>query len=158
MKLTEEQKTANKVARQEQKAIAKKFAQIEADKNQKPVNCITFSIEWSKAGHPTCTAKVHYTDGTAQEITARAGGWGYCKESTVIADIFNASLKYKIYQLKEVVKVPYGINLYNNRFYFAGGVGTSCYYQIAEFIGGKFERVASGKTYDAFKFTFNENQ
>ena len=26
---------------------------------------------------------------------------------------------------------------------------------IAEFIGGKFERVASGKSYDAFRFTFN---
>jgi hypothetical protein len=155
MKLSAEQKAANKLARQEAKATAKKFAQIEADKNQKPVNLITFSIEWSKAHHPTCTAKVHYTDGTAQQITARAGGWGYCKESTVIANIFNASLKYAIYQLKDPGKVPYGINLYNDRFYFAGGVGTSCYYQIAEFIGGKFERVASGKTYDAFRFTFN---
>lgn len=156
MKLTEEQKAANKLARQEQKAIAKKFSQIESDKNQKPVNYITFAIEWSKAGHPTCTAWVHYTDGTAQQITAKAVGYGYCKESTVIANIFNASLKYRIYQLTDFDKVPYGVNLYDDRFYFAGGVGTSCYYKIAEFIGGKFERVASGKTFDAFKFTFNE--
>jgi hypothetical protein len=155
MKLSAEQKAANKLARQEAKATAKKFAQIEADKNQKPVNYITFSIEWSKAGHPACTAWVHYTDGTAQQITARAGGWGYCKESTVIANIFNASLKYKLYQITETDKMPYGISLYSDRFYFAGGVGTSCYYNIAEFIGGKFERVASGKTYDAFRFTFN---
>jgi len=155
MQLSAEQKAANKLARQEAKATAKKLAQIEADKNQKPVNLITFSIEWSKGHHPTCTAKVHYIDGTAQEITARAGGWGYCKESTVIANIFNASLKYKLYQIVDTNKKPYGINLYNDRFYFAGGVGTSCYYQIAEFIGGNFERVASGKTYDAFRFIFN---
>lgn len=157
MRLSAEQKAANKVARQEQKAIAKKFAQIEADKNQKPVNYITFAIEWSKAGHPTCTAWVHYKDGTAQQVTAKAGGYGYCKESTVIANIFNASLKYRIYQLTDFDKVPYGVNLYHDRFYFAGGVGTSCYYEISKFIGGKFERVASGKTFDAFKFTFNEN-
>jgi len=155
MKLSAEQKAANKLARQQAKAEAKKLAQIQADKNQKPVDLITISIEWSKAGNPTCTAKIYYKDATAQQITARAGGWGYCKESTVIANIFNASLKYKLYQITDADKKPYGINLYNDRFYFAGGVGTSCYYNIAEFIGGKFERVASGKTYDAFRFTFN---
>lgn len=160
MKLTIEQKEANKLANQEQKAIAKKLAQIEADKNQKPVNYITFAIEWSKAGHPTCTAWVHYTDGTAKQAEAKAGGYGYCKESTVIANIFNASLKYKLYELMPTIEkeyLPYGLYNFDGRYSFAGGVGTSCYYDIAKFIGGKFERVASGKTFDAFKFTFNEN-
>ncbi len=160
MTLTAEQKAANKVARQEEKAIAKKFAQIEADKNQKPVSYITFSIEWSKAGNPTCTARVHYTDGTSRQAVSKAGGYGYCKESTVIAEIFNAALKYKLYELMPTTEksaLPYGLYDFDGRYSFAGGVGTSCYYQIAEFIGGKFERVASGKTFDAFKFTFNEN-
>ena len=154
MKLSAEQKAANKLARQEAKARAKKFAQIEADKNQKPVNLITFSIEWSKAHHPTCTAKVHYTDGTAQQITARAGGWGYCKESTVIADIFNASLKYKLYQITETDKMPYGISLYSDRFYFAGGVGTSCYYDIVKFFGGVMKHSGWAKDFDSYIITF----
>lgn len=34
-----------------------------------------------------------------------------------------------------------------------GGVGTSCYYDIAEFIGGKFEKISSGKTFDVFQYT-----
>lgn len=160
MKLTEEQKAANKLARQEQKATAKKFAQIEADKNQKPVNYITFAIEWNKTGHLTCTAWVNYTDGTAQQIITKAGGWGYCKESTVISNIFNASLKYKLYQLMPNTtkdSLPYGLYNFDGRYSFAGGVGTSCYYSISEFIGGRLERVASGKTFDAFKFTLNEN-
>lgn len=160
MKLTIEQKEANKLARQEKKAIAKKLAQIEADKNQKPVSYITFSIEWSKAGHPTCTAWIHYKDGTSKEAISKAGGWGYCKESTVISNIFNASLKYKLYELMPNASkdsLPYGLNNFYARYWFAGGVGTSCYYSISEFIGGRFERVASGKTFDAYKFTFNEN-
>lgn len=151
MKLTQEQKEQRKAERQEQKRIAKRLAQIEADKNQKPVNRITFAIEWSRQGNPTCTAWVHYEDGTAQQMTSRAGGYGYCKESTVIADIFNHSLKYRLYQI-EAEKYPYGINIYDGRRYFAGGVGTSCYYDISNFIGGNFRKVARGKTFDAYEF------
>ena len=36
---------------------------------------------------------------------------------------------------------------------YNGGVGTSCYYDIARFIGGRFEHVAGGKTFDVFKYT-----
>lgn len=39
--------------------------------------------------------------------------------------------------------------------YFEGGVGTSCYYSIAEFIGGKFENISSGKTFDVYQYTEN---
>lgn len=39
---------------------------------------------------------------------------------------------------------------------YNGGVGTSCYYKIAEFIGGKFENIANGKTFGVFKYTDNE--
>lgn len=155
MKLTQEQKDANKLARQQARQEAKHLATIEAAKNQKPILYINFSIEWSRQGNPTCNAVVMYQDGTSDRITARAGGYGYCKESTVIADIFNNTLKYKLYQLDNIIEKPYGINLYNGKYYFAGAVGTSCYYDISTFIGGKFEKVASGKTYDAYKFTLN---
>jgi len=155
MKLTQEQKEANKLARQEKRQQEKKEAKILAEKNQKPVDYINFSIEWSKQGNPTCEAVIRYTDGASDRITARAGGGGYCKESTVIAEIFNATMKYKLYELEvgKLFNLPYGINSYNNSHCFAGGVGASCYYDISKFIGGEFQKLASGKAYDAYKLT-----
>ena len=145
-------KEANKLARLE----AKRLAKIEAEKNQKPVKEITFSIEWSKGGNPTLTARALHLDNSTSLVTARAGGGGYCKESTVIAEAFNSLLKYKLYQIENIESLPYGVYLNRNGYTgYAGGVGVSCYYSIAELIGGKFEKLASGKTFDAYKFTMN---
>jgi hypothetical protein len=159
MKLSIEQKVANKAQRDAIKAANKMQSIIDAKKNQKPVKSIKINIEWSKQFHPTCEAWVSFQDGTGEVFKARAGGWGYCKESTVIAEIFNNCLAYKLYELEdELIECgeakPYGISLGNNYPYFAGGVGTSCYYGITEFLGGKFEKVASGKSFDVFKVTF----
>jgi len=159
MKLSIEQKAANKEARKAANDAKKKQLIIDAKKKQKPVKSIKINIEWSKAGNPTCESWVSYEDGTGEVFKARAGGWGYCKESTVIAEIFNNCLAYKLFELHDQLiqlgeKKPYGISLGYNYPYFAGGVGTSCYYRITEFIGGTFEKVASGKTFDAFKLTF----
>jgi hypothetical protein len=159
MSLSIEQKAANKVQREALKEAKRKHLIIDAKKNQKPVKSIKMNIEWSKQGHPTCEAWVSFEDGTGEVFKARAGGWGYCKESTVIAEIFNKCLAYKLYELHDQLielgeKKPYGISLGYNYPYFAGGVGNSCYYKITEFIGGTFEKVASGKTFDAFKVTF----
>jgi hypothetical protein len=157
MKLTIEQKQENKQKRKESLQLKKKLARIEADKNQKPVNYITLTIEWSKAGNPTCTAWVYYTDNTSNKFVSKAGGYGYCKESTVIAEIFNSSLRYKLYEFmpntpKEFE--PYLIYNFEGRYSYASGIGVNCYYNIAKFIGGKFEKVAYGKTFDAYKFSF----
>ena len=155
MNLSIEQKAARKEASEAKKMQLK----IDAKKNQKPVQSIKINIEWSKACNPTCTAWVVYHDQTGEVFTARAGGCGYCKESTVLAEIFNNCLAYKLYEFQDQLiqlgsNIPYGINLGRNYPYFAGGVGTSCYYRITEFLGGTFEKVASGKTFDAFKVTF----
>ena len=61
---------------------------------------------------------------------------------TLIANIFNGFLRYKLHQITKEGK-PYGIQFYNDSKYFEGGVGTDCYYSISEFIHGKFERVGS---------------
>ncbi len=159
MSLSIEQKAANKAQRDAIKAAKKMQSIIDAKKNQKPVKSIKINIEWSKQFNPTCEAWVYYEDGTGEVFKARAGGCGYCKESTVIASIFNDCLVYKLYELNDQLiqlgeNKPYGISLGRTYPYFAGGVGTSCFYRVIEFIGGKFEKVASGKTFDAFKVTF----
>lgn len=172
LKLTQEQKEANKLARIEAKKQAKEAARIEAEKTQKPVASITFNIEWKKSriwgANPHLTADVIYKDGTRNYFNSTCGGCGYDKESTVIADIFNQTLKYKLWNLDfsriknssiETVEnpLPYGIHNYSgNNPCFGGGIGTNCYYRIAEAIGGKFERVGSGKTFDVYKYTDND--
>lgn len=149
-------KEAEKLAKQEAKKELKRLAKIEAEKNQKPVKEITFSIEWSKGFNPTLEARAYHIDGSTSYVKARAGGWGYCKESTVIAEAFNKLLKYKLYQIENIEALPYGIYINKNNYTgYSGGIGVSCYYSIAELIGGKFIKLASGKNFDAYKFTMN---
>lgn len=164
-RLTPEQKEANKSARQEARKQAKEAARIEAEKNQKEVAEITISIEWKKNrtwGHnPLAEAQVKFKDGSYATGSATCSGCGYDKESTVIADIFNNFLKYKLYRdinptdRSREDGLPYGIYL-NQYRHFSGGIGTDCYYAISEAIGGKFEKLASGKSFDVYKYTDNK--
>jgi hypothetical protein len=171
-RLTPEQKQANKEARQKAREEAKEAARIEAEKSQKPVKEMVITIEWVKSrtwgSNPKAEAEIRFKDGSFQRSApATASGCGYDKESTVIAELFNRYMKYKLwgkepeqlkrqdYQWKEKNGAPYGINSYQNAKFrsFAGGIGTNCYYAISEYLGGKFEHVASGKTFDVYKYT-----
>lgn len=169
-KLTEEQKQANREARKAEREAAKRAAEIAAERAQKPIKSLTVSIEWKKSrmwgNNPTATGRVEYADGTfGRTAEAKASGCGYDKESAVLANIFNQCLKYKLWELSDAAMkgghgsmdhgpAPYGINNYNGHRSFAGGIGVSCYYEICKYLGGKFERVASGKTFDAYTATF----
>lgn len=151
-KLTKEQK-------QQLKQEMKRLAQIQSEKNQKPVKQITFNIEWKKSkmyGHnPNLNAQVIHQDGSYTNLFSKCSGWGYDKESTVIADIFNQCLAYSLYSFDSLPSEVYGINQANDgRRYFMGGIGTSCYYKIAEAIGAKFEKIGWGSSYDVYKLTF----
>lgn len=159
--------------------IKKELAIMSEEKNQKPVSCIRINIEWHRSRTwgfcPSAECWVSYKDGTSDYSKGyRASGCGYDKESTVIAEIFNRYLKYKLYEKHELksringeeVNHPYGVYYYNGDIQkqsqesgyiwkpsFSGGVGTSCYYDIAKFIGGKFENLANGKRFGAFLYT-----
>jgi len=163
MRKSIEQKEEDKLAREKAKQLKKEAAQIESEKNQKPVKSITITIEWRKSrtwgANPHCEAAVSFQDGTFEHSPAyTCSGCGYDKESTVIADVFNNYLKYKLYDPKLVKKSdpPYGFRIKENWKCYNGGVSTSCYYDISRFIGGKFESVASGKTFDVFQYTDKE--
>jgi len=160
-------------ARREAKREAAELAIIEQQKNQKPINKIIISIEWKKSqmwgSNPHCEVKIYYKDGefTRSQVYT-ASGCGYDKESTVIAQVFNDYLRYKLWKLsEEAIKgghgsgdegsAPYGINRYSNSRSFAGGIGTNCYFKISEYIGGEFEQTASGKTFDVFTYKDKEN-
>lgn len=159
-KLTTEEKESRKIARKEAKKQAKELAKIQAEKDQKPIKSITINIEWRKSrmwgNNPFCTASVNFQDGTFERSDVfTCSGCGYDKESTVISQVFNTYLKYKLHipELATKPDKPYGFRIDPDWKYYDGGVGTSCYYRISEFIGGKFENVASGKTFDVYKYT-----
>lgn len=169
---------------QEQKSMQKKLdkqeREIKAHKDQKPVKELIIKIEWKRSrtwgNNPHAEAEVFFHDGSFQRGTGyTCSGCGYDKESTVIADIFNQFLRYKLYQRRKLKSRingegkshPYGVYYFNGTtghhsssepWYkwkpsYIGGVGTSCYYNIGEFIGGKFEHITSGKTFDVYKYT-----
>ena len=159
-----------KLARRQAKEQAKELAIIQAEKDQKPVKSITINIEWRKSrmwgNSPFCEAAISFKDGTFERSPVyTTSGCGYDKESTVISDVFNNYLKYKLWgkTQDELKNSPYGISAgsYKNDNtgkpieyrYFSGGIGTSCYNQISVFIGGSFKCVASGKTFDAYTYS-----
>lgn len=181
MKLTTEQKEANRIAKKKQNAINKYLAEKETERNQKPVKQMTITIEWKKSktwgNCPRAYAEISFYDGSWHRTDAKyyASGYGYDKESTVIAEIFNEFLKYKLWakSLGDFVRndhswkseggSPYGVraSVYDSEELgiqkefrcFEGGIGVNCYYDISEFIGGKFERIASGNTFDVYRYT-----
>lgn len=184
--LSPEEKTKRKNARILARKTAKENARVLALKSQKPVSNLTISIEWRKSriwGHnPHARAEVRFHDGTYQSVDGfTCSGCGYDKESTVIAEIFNMFLTYKLYQpikkigtrydnetQKSIPCLPYGISIhkakkgenihgepipaYEHRR-FEGGVGTSCYGDISRAIGGSFVHTASGKSFDVYTYT-----
>jgi len=134
----------------------KRLIKIEAEKNQKPVKKITINIEWKKSRtwgrNPHCKAFAIFHDGSEDRSpTFKASGWGYDKESTVIASVFNHYLKYKLYLTPSSSEDPYGIHVKDGAHY-DGGIGTRCYYSISSFIGGVFTHVASGEMFDVFMY------
>ena len=171
MKLTEEQKAANKAERHAARKAAKEAARVEQEKNQKPVKSLKITIEWRKSrnwgSNPHAEAVIFYHDGTSERRGGyTASGWGYDKESTVISEIFNDFLKYKLWAMSEkqikgghgtgdTGPAPYGINNHNGRRSYGYGIGANCYYAISEYIGGKFANVASGKTFDVYEYIDN---
>lgn len=170
VKLTPEQKQANAAARKEAKATAKEAAAIAEEKAQKPVKCLTITVEWRKSrmwgSNPTASGRIEYADGTfGRTKDAHASGYGYDKESTVIADVFNQCLRGRLWTLTDdrvrggngsgdSGPAPYGISVYAGRRRFSGGIGTGCYYGICEYLGGRFDRIAGGKSFDVYTATF----
>lgn len=175
--MTAEEKERRKIERilkrkeeKKRRETQKELEKIDREKNQKRVKEITISIEWKKSrmwgDNPHVSGYVSFKNGNSERLpTFTCSGSGYDKESTVIADVFNHYMKYKLWERYNKIKAdkenkPYGIyaNEYDNiqNVYYGGGIGTSCYYKISEYIGGTFKHVANGKTFDVYKYVDND--
>ena len=161
-KLTRAGFTKEKNYRKMINAIKKAESTEMEQRNQKPISDMTIKIQWKKSrtwGYlPKAVANIYYEDGSFLNTdTYTVSGYGYCKESAVIAEIFNDFLKYKMWDLEGNIpeNVPYGLRLdylYNPSIYY--GIGVSSLEGIIEFLGGKMEKVASAKRLDVYRISF----
>jgi len=160
MKMTTEEKASRKREREQSRKLEIEEKRIAAEMAQPPIFSLTILIEWKKSKvwgrNPHATAKVIFADGSYQTAKYTCSGCGYDKESTVIAAAFNDFLKYRLWELKDKINAnaaPYGIShYYVNQYNYSGGVGTSCYYNISEFIGGKFSCLVDSKWTSVYQF------
>ena len=137
---------------------------LEVVKAQPKLKSLTITIEWRKSRmwgwNPYATGEAITSEGYRLVGWAKASGCGYCKRSTVIADLFNQFLRHKLYDsavLKRLaIRKPYGMSFPKDGqkwlACFDGGIGEGCYLQISEAIGGTWEQVANGKHVDVYQY------
>lgn len=107
--------------------------QIECERPD--VNSMSCHIQWSKDCNPTLRAVVVVGE-YRKEFVTRAGGWGYDKISTVLADLFNRFCKGMLYRARHKRNCPYGVHMEKGNYYFESGVGLESYKEIAKFLIG----------------------
>ena len=142
------------------------FAEVE---NQPNVEQLIITIDWydnrTWGKCPKASYRVRLANGRSmsEENAASAKGCGYDKESTVVASIFNMFCKGMAYKkLKTAAgkkSKPYGV--YSSEWsgcYFDGGIGMSCYREIAQWLGGKMEETAHTRNADVYTFTFKKRK
>lgn len=163
VRIVESAKRENLSLVQLKNAIKKEAAKEIEEKTQIEVSEMIIEINWKKSSvwgmNPNASAKIIYKDGTIVNTRSyTCSGCGYDKESTVVAEMLNEHLTYMLWNVRKDSKhinAPYGIRFndeYNHSF--SRGVGMSCYYNIAEFLGGKLETVINGKNTTVYKLTF----
>ena len=151
-------------ARKAVREAAKHQKEVGEVKAQPRLESLTITIEWRKSRtwgmNPHATGEAITKDGRRLVGTAKASGCGYCKRSTVIADLFNQFLRHKLYDsavLKRLaIKKPYGISFPKDDqkwlASFEGGIGEGCYRQISEAIGGAWECVAHTDSVEVYQY------
>lgn len=146
------------------------FKKIEQIKNieqtTKTIKSMTITVNWVKSNIwgncPTSEIKVYYNDNSAVTYNgSRAGGCGYDKESTTIANALNQihELRRELLAIQEnnfdansEKLFSYGVSTFEKVPYFSGGVGFNCFIRNLEKLGFKYNHLATGKMFDVYTF------
>jgi len=124
------------------------------------VKSLRISVQWHRSrtwgNCPRAYWSCTFADGTYKSGSETCSGCGYDKESTVIADIFEKCCSGMLWRKRNSRKqAPYGCTVKDTYFpHFSGGVGTSCYIRITEFLGGKWEHTDWTDSSDSYLITF----
>jgi hypothetical protein len=120
---------------------------------------ISIGVEWKKnatwGNNPTASACVETSDGRFARYEGRASGCNYDKESAAIAEALNQSPAVKRLLIVAASRggFPYGGMVSKWGARLDGGVGVSCFRNIFEFCGYKWNNAGSGKAFDAYTVT-----
>jgi hypothetical protein len=161
--MTLEEKKARAEGRKAIKDAEKENARRTEERIDRGYHTLTITVEWKKSRtwgynpHVQVTAK--NVDGPWGYANSTASGCGYDKESQAVADALNELIQYKLWQKWDSGKWddsrPYGVAKYGDGSpRFCGGVGVSCMYGIAKWVGGEWRTVASGKLFNVYELTF----
>ena len=158
---------AKKQRAEERKAVreaVKLQKRIDEVNAQPRLESLTITIQWKKnrtwGANPHATGEAITTEGRRLVRTATASGCGYCKRSTVIADLFNQFLRHKLYDsavlARLAIEKPYGMSFPKDGQKwlpcFDGGIGEGCYRQISEAIGGTWEHIAHTDSVEVYQY------
>lgn len=148
-----------RVAKRQAKQIEEQTSMLTTISNAPEFTFMRISMEWKKSATWGMNPRAEGADGWGHYESGSIGGCGYDKGSTAVAKVINQS--------NSLLKVLYlhaennmGVKLHDLFGYGAGygilpriegGLGVSCYPEIFAAVGLKFETVASGKTYDAYR-------
>jgi hypothetical protein len=92
---------------------------------------IYLHIKYGRTGNCKLTASNHANQYEAQRFNA--GGGGYCKTSTVLAEFLNANYAEEVQALE--VSRYYGLHSFEGKTYVEGGVGERSIERIIEALG-----------------------
>jgi len=141
------------------KCVKRITTQWESMENQPIPNRLTIVVTWKKSRmwgcNPHAVARAYYNNSHRGTFKATAGGCGYDKLSTVVADVMNQSLGgVLLYAMKQIksgkVEQPYAIGWNKASVFparFSGGIGISCY------DGSTFENGKLGFTFEPGVYT-----
>lgn len=140
--------------------VRKKNESYRMRAEQPDVVTLRISVQWHRSrtwgNCPKAYWNCDFADGTYKSGIETCSGCGYDKESTVIAEIFEKCCSGMLWRKRNTKKeAPYGCRVKGTWFpHFSGGVGTSCYVRITEFLGGKWEHTGWTNSSDTYLITF----
>lgn len=149
-------KMRNRILREYNRDRAHQLQGIEAAENAPDLEDLSVFVEWKKSRmwgmNPTATATVNYNHG--KDTTGRASGCGYDKRSAAIADALNSqpSVMRILYAHAEQGKAfPYSVYVFAGVPYFDGGCGVSCFRNVFEACGYKWEELANHNNVELYE-------
>ena len=136
----------NKLQKDQEKTHTKELKKINAILAQDSIKWGKCSIDWVKNRTWGNCPKGEYCNGFKYQEYRAVTGYGYCKLSTLTANMLNDDINLMSYVYKFVEKnhinknnidkkLGYGIRIYNGQPRFEGGVGLECHIRILKNMG-----------------------
>lgn len=136
----------NKLQKEQEKTYQKEVKKINNILAQESIKWGECSIDWVRNRTWGNCPKGYYRNGFKWQDYRSITGCGYCKLSTLTANMLNDDINLMAYVYKFIEKhninknniqnkLGYGISIYNGQPYFEGGVGLECHIRILKNMG-----------------------